>query len=136
MEKKLFISSILVWLLLVAAATINGFFREFYLKAIFNDTISYFFSAWLLIIIIFIFTYLFLRRYKNQYLKKHLIFIGIIWFSFTVFFEFVFGRFAAGYSWEELLTDYNLLNGRIWILVLLSCLTFPYLVGKRFLNQI
>ncbi len=45
----------------------------------------------------------------------------------TVIFEFGFGHYIMGHSWSKLLHDYNLLAGRLWLVVLLAILTGPYL---------
>jgi hypothetical protein len=44
--------------------------------------------------------------------------IGGSWLAMTVAFEFGFGRTVAKQSWQELLEDYNLAEGRTWPLVL------------------
>jgi hypothetical protein len=44
--------------------------------------------------------------------------IGGSWLAMTVAFEFGFGRAVAKESWQELLDDYNLAEGRTWPLVL------------------
>src|SRR3954453_953222 len=44
--------------------------------------------------------------------------IGAGWLGMTVAFEFGFGRTVAKQSWEELLADYDLTEGRTWPLVL------------------
>ena len=45
--------------------------------------------------------------------------------TLTVSFEFGFGRLVMKHSWERLLHDYNILEGRVWILVLLWTLLAP-----------
>jgi hypothetical protein len=55
--------------------------------------------------------------------------IGLIWLSLTVAFEFGFGHFVAGHSWQRLLHDYNLFEGRVWTLLLLWILFLPLLVS-------
>ncbi|MEW6447103.1 MAG: hypothetical protein AB1426_03305, partial [Bacillota bacterium] len=52
--------------------------------------------------------------------------IGLIWLVLTVAFEFGFGHFVMGHSWSRLLHDYNLLKGRLWVLVLLWVAIAPY----------
>ncbi len=52
--------------------------------------------------------------------------IGLLWLCMTVLFEFGFGHFAAGHSWAELLHDYNLFKGRLWVLVLIWIAVAPY----------
>jgi len=39
--------------------------------------------------------------------------VGISWLSLTLIFEFTFGHFVAGHSWEQLRQDYNLLEGLV-----------------------
>jgi hypothetical protein len=43
--------------------------------------------------------------------------IGGSWAVLTVLFEFGLGRFVLGSSWSELLANYDLADGRIWVLV-------------------
>ena len=56
--------------------------------------------------------------------------IGIIWLGLTVAFEFLFGHFARGFSWNELLHDYDILAGRLWVLVLVWVTVAPYISYK------
>ena len=53
--------------------------------------------------------------------------IGVIWLGLTVAFEFLFGHYAAGHSWNRLLQDYNLPAGRLWLPILLWLTVAPYL---------
>jgi hypothetical protein len=55
--------------------------------------------------------------------------LGAFWCLLTVTFEFGFGHFVMGHSWSALLADYNLLRGRLWVLVLLTLLSGPRLWG-------
>ena len=56
--------------------------------------------------------------------------VGALWLVLTLVFEFGFGHFVAHKTWPELLADYNLLGGRIWVLVLLTTMASPYLLGR------
>ena len=51
--------------------------------------------------------------------------IGMFWVLLTVGFEFLAGHYAFKKSWESLLADYNVAQGRIWILVLITNLLAP-----------
>ncbi len=51
--------------------------------------------------------------------------IGCLWVGLTVLFEFSLGR-IVNRSWENLLQDYNLMEGRIWLLFLLCLLLLPF----------
>ncbi|PTD93872.1 hypothetical protein C9439_05700 [archaeon SCG-AAA382B04] len=63
------------------------------------------------------------------YSKLDLVLIGTFWFILTIFFEFIFGHYVMGHLWNKLLADYNILKGRIWILVLLTTLVAPLITG-------
>ena len=53
--------------------------------------------------------------------------IGLVWLGMTVAFEFLFGHYVAKRSWSALLHDYNLLAGRVWVVVLVWVTLAPYL---------
>ncbi len=55
---------------------------------------------------------------------------GVSWLILTILFEFVFGHYVVGHSWEHLLADYNILAGRLWSLVLLWTIVGPYIIYK------
>jgi hypothetical protein len=55
--------------------------------------------------------------------------VGVLWVCATVAFEFLFGHFVSGLSWHALLADYNLLQGRLWSLILISVCLGPWLCG-------
>jgi hypothetical protein len=72
------------------------------------------------------------RRLKLSSVQEALL-VGLFWLVVTVAFEFVFGHFVMGHSWERLLHDYNVVEGRLWVLVLLWETTAPvifYLIQK------
>ena len=52
--------------------------------------------------------------------------IGGIWLVLTIAFEFLFGHYVMGHSWSRLFHDYNLLQGRLWVLVLVWTVIAPY----------
>ncbi len=56
--------------------------------------------------------------------------IGILWLVMTVAFEFLFGHYVAGNTWERLLLDYNILTGRVWVFVLLWIAVAPYIMFR------
>ena len=56
------------------------------------------------------------------------IIIGLIWLLFTIIFEFLFGYYAMGNSWNKLLSDYNILEGKVWVFVLIWIAIAPYII--------
>lgn len=51
--------------------------------------------------------------------------LGLVWLAITVAFEFLFGHYVMGHPWERLVHDYNLLAGRVWVLVLVWIVLAP-----------
>lgn len=62
--------------------------------------------------------------------EREALIIGLIWLVTTIGFEFLFGHYVAKHSWEHLLSDYNILRGRLWLLVLLWSISAPYVFFK------
>ena len=56
--------------------------------------------------------------------------IGLLWLAMTIAFEFLFGHYIAKHSWSDLLADYNLLQGRLWVLVLVWVALAPWIFFK------
>ena len=52
--------------------------------------------------------------------------IGLIWVILTIAFEFALGR-LTNKSWEFLLQNYNVSEGRLWPVFLLCLFLMPYL---------
>jgi hypothetical protein len=52
--------------------------------------------------------------------------IGGLWLAMTILFEFVFGHFIMRHPWRKLLHDYNVLKGRLWLLMLIWIAIAPY----------
>ena len=61
--------------------------------------------------------------------------IGAIWVLLSVLFEFGFGHCVEGDSWGDLLQNYDLGEGNLWLLILLWIAAGPAIVralaGKR-----
>jgi hypothetical protein len=57
--------------------------------------------------------------------------IGVTWVALTLAFEFLGGHFIFGRPWQELLGDYNLFAGRIWVMVLIVTLMTPVIAFTR-----
>jgi hypothetical protein len=61
--------------------------------------------------------------------------IGATWVALTVAFEFGFGHYVAGNSWDELLADYDVPNGRLWPLVLVWLGIGPLVVRELLIRE-
>lgn len=56
--------------------------------------------------------------------------IGVFWLVLTLAFEFGAGHFLFKKSWSELLLDYDLTKGRIWVLVPIVTTLAPWWMAK------
>ena len=119
MEMKMITVTLGTWFLFMILAIINAGIRNGVYKPIVGDLTAHQISTLIFAIVIFVVTYLILRFSDLNLSDSQALFMGITWVILTIGFEFIAGHYAFGNSWEKLLADYNILNGRIWSLVLL-----------------
>ena len=55
--------------------------------------------------------------------------VGVVWLALTLAFEFLAGHYLFRKPWNELLADYDILAGRIWVLVLVTTMLAPLLTA-------
>jgi hypothetical protein len=51
--------------------------------------------------------------------------IGALWLAMTLAFEFLAGHYVFGNTWATLWADYDVLHGRLWIVVLITTFVAP-----------
>lgn len=119
-----------VWILLLIVAVANGAFREAFLTPAFGAHAGHIASTSMLSLAIFVVSWLSMS-WIGPKTERQAIAVGVQWLVLTVAFEILAGRFMFGNTWERLLSDYDLLRGRIWVLVLLANLVSPVWVFRR-----
>jgi steroid 5-alpha reductase family enzyme len=128
---KKYLYPILFWFGLAIIAILNGTLRQAGYGPFVGELLAHQISCFVGISLFFIAMYVFFKYAKIDYTKKELLVIGIAWLLMAILFEFVFGHYVMGNSWEKLFADYNLLQGRLWVLVLLATAAGPLLVYSR-----
>jgi hypothetical protein len=118
------IRAIVIWVLLLGVAVLNGTAREFLLAPRLGAQAGHVASTLILCAAIFVVALLF-TRWIGPRSRGGAMLIGAVWLALTLAFEFLAGHYLFGSSWERLLADYDLLRGRVWILVLLATLFAP-----------
>jgi len=118
------------WVILVVLALVNATIREKVYGPFMTPLHAHQISTFIMIIIIFLFTYIFLGILHLQATSRQYLLLGMLWLVLTILFEFIFGHYVMGHSWGRLLADYNLLQGRIWVLVLIATALMPWIVSK------
>jgi hypothetical protein len=122
--------ALMTWALVALCAVANGAFRAFALQPVFGETVARMISCFMLITILLLISHYSLNRTELKFSDGELLVIGTIWLALTLLFEFGWGHFIMGRSWEELLVDYDILKGRLWVLVLMFTLLSPLIMGR------
>jgi hypothetical protein len=117
------------WIFLVIVAITNAAIREAGYKKFLGELAAHQLSSLTAIILFGLCVWLLSLRWKLQSSAQALT-VGLIWLVLTVAFEFSFGHFVMKNPWSRLLHDYNILEGRVWILVLVWILLAPLVVYK------
>lgn len=65
--------------------------------------------------------------------QRTLALLGLLWTVLTLAFEFGFGL-SMGVPFDVILEDFNVLDGRLWPLVLLTMAFGPRVAGKLFVS--
>jgi hypothetical protein len=106
-------------------AILNGLIREKLYRRYLGELPAHQVSTVSLLLLISTFVWVFTLFWPFESAGQALA-VGAIWVTITIVFEFIFGHFVMKKSWETLLRDYNLLQGRIWLLILLWTLLAPF----------
>ena len=112
---------------MILIAIANGLFREKILVKRLNKLQAHQLSTATMIILLGTYVWV-LFKIWGPASAHQAITIGALWLLFTIIFEFLFGHYIAGHPWSKLLNDYNIMKGRVWILVLIWITIIPYLI--------
>lgn len=120
------IKYISAWILLPFIAIFNGLLRDLAYTSLVGEHIAHQMSSIILVIAI-AFYVLVLNSKIPLHTMRQAFLVGIIWLLLTVGFEFLLG-FILGVPVEQMLADYDITKGHLWILVLASTLFSPILL--------
>jgi len=125
----LYLKSFGIWAILAIGAITVAIIRNGVLLPPLGEQTAHQVGTILYLIVQFLIIYMFVKR---SCLKKTstLLSVGIYWLILTITFEFIFGHFVIGHSWEKLFTHYNIFQGRLWVLVLINNVAAPLISGK------
>ena len=116
--------ALLVWVLLVGLAILNGAARETVLSPRLGPAVGHLASSVLLAGLIALTAWLSILWIAPGTARRAWA-VGALWLSLTVAFEFLAGHYVFGHPWPRLLADYDILQGRVWLLVLVATLVTP-----------
>lgn len=127
-QHNIFVRAILAWVLFIPIVFINAAFRELVFKPFIGELMAHQFSTITGSVVFILFAYLLLRYYLYKTSNDKLLLIGLMWVTLTLVFEFGLGIFVTGASWTEMLYDYNIGQGRIWVFFLVTIFLTPLLI--------
>ena len=118
-----------IWFVIVVAAILNGVFREKILVPTIGANMAFPLSGILLAVLVFLITLMFVTFIGSSESKTY-IGVGVLWVMLTLSFEFMFGYFVIGKSWQEILNIFNIMNGDLFIVVLFTSAISPWATAK------
>ena len=119
----------IAWIPMVFIAIANGAIRQLGYGRFVSELTAHQISCFTGIALFLLYTLAVSKRWPLQNARQAWI-IGLVWLVLTITFEFLFGHYAAGHTWQRLLQDYNVLDGRLWSLVLVTLAFMPYLTFR------
>lgn len=124
------VRALAIWFVLLLVAVLNGAFREAVLTPRMGRGGAHALSTVMLSALILLVGWLSMPWILPRTLQDAWT-VGALWVGLTIAFEFLAGHFVFGRPWNELLADYNLLAGRIWLMVLVVTLMTPVFAFTR-----
>ena len=120
----MFWRAIAVWLAILVLANLNGAVRELWLIPQLGPGPGRVLSTVALSLLVFLVTWLTVG-WIGPATTGDALRIGVLWLGLTLAFEFLVGHYLFHKPWAVLLEDYDLSQGRIWVLVLVITLFGP-----------
>ena len=124
-----FIYPLGLWVVMAVVAVINGGLREMILIPRIGADAGHVLSTGILIAVILVLTYSYFTRTTITYTRGELLLVGVIWVILTVGFEFLIG-YIAGIPVSEIIAQYDVFAGHVWIFVPLTLLVAPFFVDS------
>jgi hypothetical protein len=121
--------SLLIWLVIIVAEIVHGILRGLLLVGLvgqFHANQIGVFSGSAIILVIACASLGWIGGRQTA----DLLLTGLIWLLLTVAFEVLFGRFVIGLTWEQILSDYNLMQGGLMPIGLLALFFSPLIAAK------
>ncbi len=120
---------LLVWFLFMVGAIANGALRVKAIIPFAGEGVGHIISTVMLCGIILIITAATIA-WIGPSTAQHAFMIGAVWLFLTLAFEFGVGYFIGHHTWTEMLADYNVLQGRVWVIVPIITFLAPWWMAK------
>jgi hypothetical protein len=124
----MFLRAAVIWLTILVMASLNGAARDLIVGPRIGDTVARAISTAVLSGLVLLVARASIR-WVGPGSARQAIAVGLFWLVLTLTFEFGAGR-ISGKPWSVVLADYNLLRGRIWVLVPIVTFFAPLWAGR------
>lgn len=124
------IKALLIWLVILGAAFLNGGLRELVLVPSLGMPYALILSGVILSVCVLVIAVIAVPKLGPMTTHEALG-IGVYWLLLTLLFEFGFGRLVQHKPWRELLEAYTFAGGNVWPIVLLVVVLAP-VIAQRF----
>ena len=132
-HRSLTVRAFTVWCLLMLMESVNGVLRGMLLVPHVGDFRARQVGVFTGSLLILVITYLFVDWIQTRSARS-LVLVGLFWLVLTLFFEIGFGRFVAGRSWPDMVSDFDIARGGL-LPFGLAVLTLAPLLASRFRNR-
>lgn len=117
---------VLAWLGMLGLAIANGVLRQMTFGKFLSELRAHQLSTLLGAVLIGAFMWVVLRRWPPSSHREALA-IGLLWMALTIAFECFMGLVLLQRSLAQVLADYNVCAGRVWVFFLLWLAVAPWL---------
>jgi hypothetical protein len=114
---------LIAWCAIALAAVVNGAARDLVYKPMLGGLAAHQVSTLLLMAVIAASAWFLQARWPLDSARDSLL-VGALWALMTLAFECLVGR-LAGHSWEEIVADYDVAAGRVWVAIPFTLLVSP-----------
>lgn len=122
---KSVLKSLIVWLMIIPLAVLNGALREKLLAPHLEEPAALIISGIILCFLILMLTIFVLPRFA----RSHYVAIGITWAVCTIIFECIMIG-ATGGTFRQMFDAYDITTGNLWLLVVVFAGFAPWLGAK------
>lgn len=133
--RSLLLKAVWMWVGFFVLAVLNGVLRDTVYVPQWGAFWGRIAGTVILLVVIAIAMYVFLRRNRASLTRSRLIALGVLWLVLSVFFEFAVAHWVMEEDWATILTQYSVMQGRLRVLVRLLELAGPFVLGGRLLPR-
>ena len=128
---SLFWELLVVWGIMLLVSVANGACRDFTYGKRMGELAAHQLSTASSIIVLGLVIFGYIRLYPPASFLQAFG-IGLFYMTLTIAFEFLFFHYVGGHSWSSLMRNYNVHEGRVWVLVLVWIAVAPSLAFRIF----